>query len=254
MPAGRGLSGIGDSLIVAWGALVLLVTWLVKLIPHLLGGVWFGAEAVWKALTDNSLVRQGRRSVTQAYSTYLLPKPQLLRDEVIQLEIRQAWYRHVVPGSILRYWWLVMLLTVALMAAVGYWASQSGTSPFLALIVLLISLAILIWAIQETLCYNQWRLLITNRRTIIFMPDPRAWLRVDNIRLQAGKIQVVDVNFSSSWWWGIFQSLTGGRDLVISLSGYEFKPNSAEIKGGLVFPDVMPEDVAKLEEIVFPKK
>ena len=55
-------------------------------------------------------------------------------------------------------------------------------------------------------------------------------------------------------WWRIWQLFTGARDLVISISGYEFKPDAAEVKGGLVIPDVMPEDVSKLEEIVFPLK
>lgn len=200
------------------------------------------------------LTRRVRQSIQQAYSIYLLPRPRLLRDEVVQLEIRQAWYRSAIPNLILRYWWLGLIVTVALAVAVSYLAAQVQASPILSLIVLLVALAMFAWAVQEALRFNQWRLLITNRRTIIFMPDPRAWLRADNVRLQAGKIQVVDVNFSSSWWWGLFQSWTGARDLVISLSGYEFKPDSAEIKGGLVFPDVMPEDVTKLEEIVFPKK
>jgi hypothetical protein len=30
---------------------------------------------------------------------------------------------------------------------------------------------------------------------------------------------------------------------LISISGYEFKPDAAEIKGGLVISDIMPEDV-----------
>ncbi len=48
--------------------------------------------------------------------------------------------------------------------------------------------------------------------------------------------------------------MTGARDLVISISGYEFKPDAAEVKCGLVIPDIMPEDVSRLEEIVFPLK
>jgi len=64
----------------------------------------------------------------------------------------------------------------------------------------------------------------------------------------------VDVNLSSNQWWRMWQLFTGARDLVMSISGYEFKPDAAEVKGGLVIPDVMPEDVSKLEEIVFPLK
>jgi len=45
--------------------------------------------------------------------------------------------------------------------------------------------------------------------------------------------------------------MTGARDVILSLTGYEFKPEGAEVKGGLRFPDVMPEDIVKLEEIIF---
>ena len=40
---------------------------------------------------------------------------------------------------------------------------------------------------------------------------------------------------------------------MISISGYGFKTNTAEVRDGLIIPDVMPEDVKKLEEIVFKK-
>jgi hypothetical protein len=39
--------------------------------------------------------------------------------------------------------------------------------------------------------------------------------------------------------------------VILSLTGYEFKPEGADVKGGLRFPAVMPEDIAKLEEIIF---
>jgi hypothetical protein len=121
-------------------------------------------------------------------------------------------------------------------------------------IVFLLFLVLVTQAAEERLRYTQWLLLVTNRRTIVYMPIPKSRFLVDNVRLQAGKIQVVDVNLSPNQWWRIWQLFTGARDLVISISGYEFKPDAAEVKGGLVIPDVMPEDVSKLEEIVFPLK
>jgi hypothetical protein len=184
----------------------------------------------------------------------VVPSPQLLRDEEVQIEIRQAWYRQVVPFGILRYWWIMLLFSLALTVALGYLASRFGGSPALGLFGLLLPLAAFGWATEEKLRYKQWLLLVTNRRTIVYMPAPRSRLLVDNVRLQAGRIQVVDVNFSPSRWWRLFQLMTGARDLVISISGYEFKPDAAEVKGGLVIPDIMPEDVSKLEEIVFPLK
>jgi hypothetical protein len=41
---------------------------------------------------------------------------------------------------------------------------------------------------------------------------------------------------------------------LISISGYEFKPDAAEVKGGRVIPDIMPKDVSRLEESMFPLK
>lgn len=62
---------------------------------------------------------------------------------------------------------------------------------------------------------------------------------------------MVDTGWSPHPIWGFFQAMTGARDVILSLAGYEFKPEGAEVKGGLRFPDVMPEDIARLEEIVF---
>ena len=192
--------------------------------------------------------------VTHGLAEDVVPSPQLLRGEEVQIEIRQAWYRHVVPFWILRYWWILIGFSLVLTVALGYLARRLGGSPALGLLGLVLPLAAFGWATEEKLRYKQWLLLVTNRRTIVYMPAPRSRLLVDNVRLQAGRIQVVDVNFSPNRWWRMFQLMTGARDLVISISGYEFKPDAAEVKGGLVIPDVMPEDVSKLEEIVFPLK
>jgi hypothetical protein len=192
--------------------------------------------------------------VTHDLAEDVVPSPQLLRDEEVQIEIRQAWYRHVIPFGILRYWWILIGFSLVLTVALGYLARRLGGSPALGLLGLVLPLAAFGWATEEKLRYKQWLLLVTNRRTIVYMPAPRSHLLVDNVRLQAGRIQVVDVNFSPNRWWRMFQLMTGARDLVISISGYEFKPDAAEVKGGLVIPDIMPEDVSRLEEIVFPLK
>ncbi len=184
----------------------------------------------------------------------VVPRPQLLRDEEIQIEIHQAWYRHRLPYKILHEAWITLLITLSAMVMIGFLATWLGVSPLFSLVAFLLPPMLLMWATQEMMRYKQWQLLVTNRRTIVYMPAPRSRFLVDNVRLQAGKIQVVDVSFSPNRWWRIFQLLTGARDLVISISGYEFKPDAAEVKGGLIIPDVMREDITRLEEIVFPLK
>jgi hypothetical protein len=196
------------------------------------------------------LLSKATRDITED----IVPRPRLLRDEEIQIEIRQAWYRQAVPMTILRYWFLILAVAEILGMALGYLLYQLDGLLIVGGIVFLLFLALVTQAAQERLRYKQWLLLVTNRRTIVYMPVPKSRFLVDNVRLQAGKIQVVDVSLSPNQWWRIWQLLTGARDLVISISGYEFKPDAAEVKGGLVIPDVMLEDVSRLEEIVFPLK
>ena len=196
------------------------------------------------------LLSKATRDITED----VVPRPRLLRDEEIQIEIRQAWYRQAVPMTILRYWFLILAVAEILGMALGYLLYQLDGLLIVGGIVFLLFLALVTQAAQERLRYKQWLLLVTNRRTIVYMPVPKSRFLGDNVRLQAGKIQVVDVSLSPNQWWRIWQLLTGARDLVISISGYEFKPDAAEVKGGLVIPDVMLEDVSRLEEIVFPLK
>ena len=183
----------------------------------------------------------------------IIPTLDLLEGEVIRLDIHQAPYRDVVPRRIFGFWWAILLATSALTLLIGYAAQQVGGPFALGLFVWVIPILVFAWAAEERIHYQQWRLVITNWRTIMFMPTPRSHWLVDDVRLQAGRIQVVDVNYSPSRWWRLFQIATGARDLVISISGYGFKTNTAEVRDGLIIPDVMPEDVKKLEEIVFKK-
>jgi hypothetical protein len=39
--------------------------------------------------------------------------------------------------------------------------------------------------------------------------------------------------------------------VMLSMGGYEFKEEGAKVKSGLRFPDIMPEDIIKLEEQIF---
>ena len=174
----------------------------------------------------------------------------LLKDEAVQLEIRMAPYR-LRAARVLFTIFLVFLLLSLVGAAV---ISLLPVSEFLQAGVWLFTLIPFIGfirAVHQILLYYQWRFILTNKRIIIIAPEPRRAGFADVVYLKGGKIQVVDTAWSSSSLWGIFQAMTGARDVILSLAGYEFKPEGAEVKGGLRFPDVMPEDIVKLEEIIF---
>lgn len=183
----------------------------------------------------------------------VIPTLDLLDGEVIKLDIHQAAYRDIVPRRIFDFWWAILLATVALTLAIGYAAQQAGGSWAFGLFAWVIPLVVFAWAAEEWIHYQQWRLVITNYRTVLYVPTPHSHWLVDDIRLPAGRIQVVDVNFSPSRWWRLFQIATGARDLVISISGYGFKANTAEVRDGLIIPDVASEDIKRLEELVFKK-
>jgi len=192
----------------------------------------------------------GLRQLLRPLSEGVMPQPRLLKDEQVQLTIRMAPYRLKTAQSL--FWIGAFSSLIAgvlyILARILSWLSIVQ----LAIIaVALLFVASMFGAWQQMLLYHQWQCLITNKRLIIIAPDPARWGFADIIYLKGGKVQVVDTNWSSSPWWGLFQSTTGARDVVLSLSGYEFKPSGVEVKGGLRFPDVMPDDIVKLEELVF---
>jgi hypothetical protein len=191
-------------------------------------------------------------ALVHAWTVYTLPTLDLLEGEKVELEIRQAWYRSAFPTFIWHYSWVIGLIALVMLALVGYVEIRVWNSMLISWLTLLLPLALLLWAAVERLRYEQWRLIITNRRTILYIPDPEHWWRVETVRMGGTKrISVVDTNFSRNPWWGIFQTWTGARDLVFSTSGYAFKEGKAQVMGGLIMPDVMPEDVRKLEEKIF---
>jgi hypothetical protein len=104
---------------------------------------------------------------------------------------------------------------------------------------------------EDWLLYEQWQFILTNKRLILVTPDPNHRGFADAIYLQKNKIQVLDTNWSKSPLWGLFQATQGSRDVMLSMSGYEFKEEGAQVKGGLRFPDVLPEDISKLEAQIF---
>lgn len=179
----------------------------------------------------------------------------LLPGEEPEIEIRPAWYRDILGHILLHYLWLIVavtLLVAILIFAYAFWgqaitigtALLYGTLPFIALI------AFIVISVKERIEYNQWRILKTNARLIISIPQPNAFPLVDNIELK-GLPQVIDTNWSPKPLWRLFQFFTGARDLYLSLAAYKFIEGTARVGDALIIPDVMPKDVFELKQLVF---
>ncbi|MCB8981784.1 MAG: hypothetical protein H6657_30625 [Ardenticatenaceae bacterium] len=175
----------------------------------------------------------------------------LLPNEEPQLEIRLAWYRDIIGGLIFDHFNIILgitfLLVVGLLiyvVATAAFAWYFAFTPFLLLLVLAG------YAIMERIEYNQWRLLKTNARLIISIPQPGSLFLVDNIELK-GLPQVVDTNWSKNPVWRVFQFVTGARDLYLSLAAYRFVEGTARVGDALIIPDVMPDQVFALKRLIF---
>lgn len=175
---------------------------------------------------------------------------QKLPNEQVQLEIRQAWYRDILGLIVLDwlcYFVIAALIISAIVGIVGFfrqWSPWVILLPFVALGVLAY------YAAYERVRHMQWRLLKTNARVIISLPENEESFLVDSIELK-GLPNVIDTNWSKSPILRLFQIFTGARDLYISLAGYQFTEHSARVRDALVMPDVMPADVRRLKELVF---
>ena len=177
------------------------------------------------------------------------PKPHYLEGETVQQKIRMAQYRAEMPRIFATAG--VVLLVPALVAFIFLAVFGSDASKMVAAIFTILALLLLYEAAESWMAYHQWQVIVTNKRFILITPDPNRKGFADVIYLKAGKIQVLDTNFSRSPVWGLFQILTGSRDVMLSLSGYEFVESGAKVKGGLRFPDVKVEDIDRLEQLVF---
>lgn len=175
----------------------------------------------------------------------------LLPGEEPLLEIQMAWYRDFLGrlvfdrfGRFLLAAAVVTFVTAVITATQNYsWGIAFLPAIFFILTVLL--------AFYQRIIYTQYRLLKTNARFIISIPQMDSFPLVDTIELK-GLPQVVDPNWSKSFIWRVFQFFTGARDVYISLVAYQFVDGSARVGGALIIPDVMPDDIFELKRIVFP--
>ena len=194
-------------------------------------------------------VRDFLANLTRPFLESFLPKPHYLKDEEIQQTIHMATYRAIVPK------WMgisgVCLFAPALIIFLFATVAETETLQLIAGLLGLAGLMLGFKGIQDLLLYEQWKFIVTNKRFILITPDPNRKGFADAIYLKAGKIQVLDTNLSKNPLWGFFQLTRGTRDVMLSMSGYEFQETGAQVKGGLRFPDVTPEDIRHLEELIF---
>jgi len=173
----------------------------------------------------------------------------LLADEIPQLEIHLAWYRDLLSNIVFGHFnWL--LVTDLILTAVIFLGTRSLTYSLIPTIALLIAM---FEAGREFIEYEQWRLIKTNKRLIISLPQHGSWPLVDNIEM-GDSPKVIDTNWSNNAIWRLFQFFTGARDVYLSLTAFKFEEGTARVKDALIFPDVMPDDVYKLKNLVFSKK
>ncbi|MBK8901224.1 MAG: hypothetical protein IPM53_08580 [Anaerolineaceae bacterium] len=175
----------------------------------------------------------------------------LLPNEEPQLEIRLAWYRDIVGWLVFDHFNIVLGITLLLVVGLLiYVLVTAAFAWYFALTPFALLLVLVGYAIMERIEYNQWRLLKTNARLIISLPQPGTLFLVDNIELK-GLPQVVDTNWSRNPVWRVFQFVTGARDLYLSLAAYRFVEGTARVGDALIIPDVMPDQIFALKRLIF---
>jgi hypothetical protein len=174
----------------------------------------------------------------------------LLPGETPLLTIRLAPYRAFPANYIFRYLGLLLLLTVVATAVLLLAAFFTPLNFLYALLPVFIVASLVVGSSRQYIVYNQWRVLKTNKRLIISLPQPKGFPLVDNIELK-GMPTVIDTNWSRHPTWRIFQFFTGARDMYISMVAYKFDQDTARVGDSLIIPDVTLHDVLEFKKVVF---
>jgi hypothetical protein len=174
----------------------------------------------------------------------------LLPGEEPILQIGLAWYRAFPANIIFRYFGLFVILTIVITVILLILAYFDKFGYIFAIIPGLLLISIVAGSAQQYIIYNQWRVLKTNKRLIISLPQPNGFPLVDNIELK-GMPTVIDTNWSRNPAWRFFQFFTGSRDMYISMVAYKFNENTARVGDALIIPDVTLRDVLEFKKVVF---
>ena len=138
----------------------------------------------------------------------------LLPGEEPQLVIRLAWYRDIIARFVFRY--LVPLIMVTILAsALLFYRSYTDFhfDWFWSTIPIICFLMLLVAGVLQRIHFLQWRILKTNARLIISIPQPGTAFLVDNIELK-GLPAVLDPNWSKNPVWRVFSILYRGKRYV----------------------------------------
>jgi len=220
-------------------------------------------ETAEETTTEDVIPKKGWLSNSIAsLQDSLLPRPNYAPGETIKQVIHLAPYRATIPkvfailGALV---FFVAVLAVIFLVMTGPVNAQEHPNVYqtvsnvqlLMWCAFILALLLFIKSLQAGLAYKQWQFIMTDKRIIITTPDPDHGLFADSIYLKDGTIKVLDTNFSSSAMWIPMQIMTGARDVMLSTGAYEFMETGAKVKGGIRFPDVTPEDIKRLESLVF---
>jgi hypothetical protein len=174
----------------------------------------------------------------------------LLPDEVPVLSIGLAWYRGFPATYVFQFLGLLIILTVMATAVLVILGLLNRLSLLFAFAPPLTLIAIILGSVRQYITYKQWRVLRTNKRLIISLPQINGFPLIDNIELK-GLPVVVDTNWSRNPVWRFFQFFTGARDMYISMVAYRFNENTARVGDALIIPDVTLHDVLEFKKVVF---
>ncbi len=174
----------------------------------------------------------------------------LLPGEVPMLQIGLAWYRAFPANIIFRYlnWFIVLaIVSTAVLLLLGF---LQRLNYLYAIVPAAVLAGVIFGSARQYIVYNQWRVLKTNKRLIISLPQPKGFPLIDNIELK-GMPAVVDTNWSRNPGWRVFQFFTGARDMYISMVAYKFNEDTARVGDALIIPDVTLHDVLEFKKVVF---
>jgi hypothetical protein len=175
----------------------------------------------------------------------------LLPEEELQLELHIAWYRNLLGRLIIDHPGRYILVAAVVVFVTAVIASTYNFHWSILLIPIFLFVSLYLLALHQWVIYLQYRILKTNARFIVSVPQPNQFPLLDTIEIK-GLPQVVDPNWSKNFIWRVFQFFTGARDIYISLVPFSFVDGSAKLSNALIVPDVMPEDVFELKRLVFP--
>lgn len=207
-------------------------------------GFWGGVARRWKRLPSG--FRWNLEDTIQPEDM----QERMLPGEIVQLEIHLAWYRDIFGLLIFEYFRYFLIGTVLSSVIIFSLGIIKGFSLWYMLLPTAVLIGLTSMGVKDRIEHRQWRLVKTNARFIISIPQHGAFPLVDNIEFK-GLPNVLDTNWSPNPFWRFFQFMTGARDLYISLAAYKFVEGTARVGDALIIPDVMPEDIYELRKLVF---